>query len=87
MGGYSEAILKYLNTKVIALDRDSSTTHHAEKLKKKFPKRFTYFNTKFSNINEFFKLKKESFFYRDKYCIDPKLSKFTNLALIKKNKK
>ena len=54
-GGYSEAILKHLNTKVIALDRDSSTTHHAEKLKKKFPKRFTYFNTKFSNINEFFK--------------------------------
>ena len=37
-GGYSEAILKYLNTKVIALDRDSSTTHHAEKLKKNFQK-------------------------------------------------
>ena len=36
------------------------------------------------NINEFFKLKKESFIYRDKYCIDPKLSKFTKKIFTQK---
>ena len=38
-GGYSEAILKHLNTKVIALDRDSSTINRAESLKKKISKK------------------------------------------------
>ena len=51
-GGYSEAILKHLNTKVIALDRDSSTINRAESLKKKFPKRFNYFNNKFSDLEK-----------------------------------
>ena len=41
-------------------------------------------NNKNININEFFKLKKESFFYRDKYCIDPKLSKFTKKIFTQK---
>ena len=36
------------------------------------------------NINEFFKLKKVSFIYRDKYCIDPKLSKFTKKIFTQK---
>ena len=51
-GGYSEAILKHLNTKVIALDRDSSTINRAEDLRKKFPKRFSYFNNKFSDLEK-----------------------------------
>jgi len=54
-GGYSKAILKHLNTKVIALDRDNITAHHAKELKKKFPKRFDYFNSKFSNLDEVYK--------------------------------
>ena len=54
-GGYSEAILKHLNTKVIALDRDSSTINRAENLKKQFPDRFNYFNTKFSDLEKVIK--------------------------------
>ena len=54
-GGYSEAILKHLNTKVIALDRDSSTINRAENLKKQFPNRFNYFNTKFSDLEKVIK--------------------------------
>ena len=34
-------------------------------------------NNKNIDINEFLKIKKESFFYRNKYCIDPTISTFT----------
>ena len=37
-GGYSKAILKYPNTKVLALDRDNSTKIYADALKKKVSK-------------------------------------------------
>ena len=39
-GGYSQAILKYPNTKVIAFDRDNLTENYANILEKKFPKFF-----------------------------------------------
>ena len=55
-GGYSNAILKYPNTKVLALDRDKSTQKHADKLLKKFPKRFNYYQSKFSNLKNIIKL-------------------------------
>ena len=34
-------------------------------------------NNKNIDINQFLKYKKESFFYRNKYCIDPTISTFT----------
>ena len=55
-GGYSEAILKYSNTKVYALDRDNIAKTHAKNLIKKFPKRFNFFQDKFSNLEQFVKL-------------------------------
>ena len=51
-GGYSQAILKFPGTKVIALDRDKLTQKHANLLVKKFPKRFIFFQEKFSNLNK-----------------------------------
>ena len=58
-GGYSKAILKFPNTKVIALDRDKFTKTYAESLLKKYPDRFSFFNNKFSNIDKINKLTKE----------------------------
>ena len=55
-GGYSKAILKFPNTKVIAIDRDETAQHRAINVIKKFPKRFTFFQTKFSNLNKIIKL-------------------------------
>ena len=42
-GGYSQAILKFPDTKVLALDRDKLTRKHANILEKNFPKRFNFF--------------------------------------------
>ncbi len=54
-GGYSEAILKYPNTKVLALDRDSSVKKYADDLSKKFPNRFSFSLSKFSDLNKVIK--------------------------------
>ncbi len=51
-GGYSEEILKFPNTKVIALDRDKLSEDYANSLLKKFPKRFNFYKNKFSNLNK-----------------------------------
>jgi 16S rRNA (cytosine1402-N4)-methyltransferase len=51
-GGYTQAILKFPQTKVIAIDRDKLTKKYANVLVKKFPKRFNFFHEKFSNINK-----------------------------------
>jgi len=51
-GGYSKAILKYPDTKIIAFDRDSITQKYAEDINKKFPKRFNFFREKFSNLSK-----------------------------------
>ena len=56
-GGYSNAILSYPNTKVIAIDRDKNVSLLAEKIKKKFPKRFKFINDKFSNLDQIKDLK------------------------------
>jgi 16S rRNA (cytosine1402-N4)-methyltransferase len=50
-GGYSKEILKFQNTNVQALDRDKSVLPLAEELKKKFSKRFEFFQIKFSQLN------------------------------------
>jgi len=54
-GGYSRAILKFPGTKVLAIDRDNLTEKYSEILLKKFPKRFTFFQEKFSNLNKLVK--------------------------------
>ena len=58
-GGYSEKILSYKNTKVIALDRDLQSKKKAQKLKDKFENRFVFKNKKFSQL-ENLKLKNEN---------------------------
>ena len=50
-GGYSEKLLKHSKTKVIALDRDSLILEISDKLKKKYPKRFSFHQKKFSEVN------------------------------------
>ena len=49
-GGYSEAILQFSGTRVIAIDRDKITEKYANALQERFPKRFNFFKEKFSNI-------------------------------------
>ena len=51
-GGYSQAILKFTGTKVLAIDRDKLTQKYARSLEKRFPKRFNFFQEKFSNLNK-----------------------------------
>ncbi len=51
-GGYSKKILEKKNNKIIAIDRDKDVHIYAEKLEKKFPNRFRYINSKFSEIDK-----------------------------------
>ena len=51
-GSYSKELLKFPNTQVLALDRDNFVIKIAEKFKKKFPKRFSFYNEKFSNLEK-----------------------------------
>jgi 16S rRNA (cytosine1402-N4)-methyltransferase len=57
-GGYSSEILKYKDTKVIAIDRDDDSLRVAKKINNKFHNRFLFKNIKFSNLNNL-KLKNE----------------------------
>ena len=50
-GGYSKAILKFPNTKVVGLDRDKAVVSLAEKLEKKFKNRFKFYKLKFSQLD------------------------------------
>ena len=50
-GGYTNAILSFPKTKVIALDRDSSTQQYVSKMKKKYKDRFIFHNSKFSELD------------------------------------
>ena len=51
-GGYSKAILDFPGTKVLAIDRDKITQEKANVLSRKFPKRFSFYQEKFSNLNK-----------------------------------
>jgi len=51
-GGYTSEILKFPGTKVFALDRDKLTKKYANILEKEFPKRFNFFQEKFSNLTK-----------------------------------
>ena len=54
-GGYSQAILRFSDTKVFAIDRDQLAQKYADLLLKKFPKRFNFFQEKFSKNNKSFR--------------------------------
>ena len=58
-GGYSSEILKYKDTKVIALDRDLESKKIANKISEKFQNRFLFRNKKFSELDNL-KLKNEN---------------------------
>jgi 16S rRNA (cytosine1402-N4)-methyltransferase len=65
-GGYSSEILKkYSNSKVIALDRDIEIIKLAEKLEKKYLKRFVFKNIKFSELHKVKELKEIDYFIFD----------------------
>ena len=51
-GGYTREILKFPNTRVIGLDRDATVLSIAKKLKKKFKKRFKFYQLRFSQIDK-----------------------------------
>ena len=58
-GGYTKEILKFPNTKVIAIDRDIESKKIADQIRKKFDDRFLFKNIKFSQLNNL-KLKNEN---------------------------
>ena len=51
-GGYTNAILSYPKTNVLAIDRDSKTKKFADKTKKNYKNRFTFYNKKFSDLSK-----------------------------------
>ncbi len=58
-GGYTEKILSFENTKVIALDRDFKTKKIADKILKNYQGRFFFKNKRFSQLNDL-KIKNEN---------------------------
>ena len=58
-GGYSEKILEYTNSKIIAIDRDVESYKKAKKIHSEFKDRFLFKNIKFSKLNNL-KLKNEN---------------------------
>ena len=64
-GGFSNAILSYPKTKVIALDRDIQTKKYAEKIKKNYKDRFSFYNKKFSELSKNVTTKKFDFIIFD----------------------
>ena len=51
-GGYSKEILKFLKTKVLAIDRDKKVLTKAKKIEKKYPGRFKFHQLKFSQLEK-----------------------------------
>ena len=51
-GGYSKEFLELTNCNIIAIDRDPFAKQIANEFKKKYGKRFDFFHSKFSKINE-----------------------------------
>merc|ERR1711991_976690 len=50
-GGYSRELLKFHETKVVALDRDKHVIGLANKLKGDYESRFVFYNKRFSNLD------------------------------------
>ena len=51
-GNYSKALLQFNKTKVIAIDRDKAVNSIAKNFKKKFRKRFDFYQEKFSRLDK-----------------------------------
>ena len=51
-GGYTNAILSFPKTSVIALDRDTHTKKYASLTRKRYKDRFQFYNSKFSQLNK-----------------------------------
>ena len=51
-GSYSKSLLSFPSTKVTAFDRDPEVIGIANKIKKKFKKRFNFYHNKFSNLDQ-----------------------------------
>ena len=54
-GNYSGAILNYDDVHLTAFDRDKNVVQFVNQVKLDFPKRFTFINDKFSNIDHYFR--------------------------------
>jgi len=50
-GGYTREILKIPKTEIAAIDRDNNIKSIAEKLERKFPERFKFYQIKFSQLD------------------------------------
>ena len=59
-GGYSNKILSFKETEVIALDRDIVSKKKADEVSKRFQNRFVFKNKKFSQLEDL-KLKKKKY--------------------------
>jgi len=51
-GEYSKAILKFPNTKILALDRDPESEKYITQIKSTYSNRFFFHNLKFGNLNK-----------------------------------
>ena len=51
-GGYTNAILSFPKTKVIAIDRDKNVEKFAKETKKRYRDRFSFHNNKFSELDK-----------------------------------
>jgi 16S rRNA (cytosine1402-N4)-methyltransferase len=71
-GSYTKALLKFPNTKVIAIDRDKFVLQKVKKIKDKYLNRFSFFNERFSNLDKVIK----SDFKADAIIFDLGLSSF-----------
>ena len=58
-GGYSNAILSFPKTKVVAIDRDLQTKKYADKTKKFYKNRFSFHSRKFSDLKKIIGSKKK----------------------------
>jgi 16S rRNA (cytosine1402-N4)-methyltransferase len=54
-GCFSQALLHFPTSKVIAIDRDTLTREYAKPLERKYPERFSFFQEKFSNLSSLVK--------------------------------
>ena len=51
-GNYTKELLKFSDTQIIALDRDRAVEKTANEIRKKFTKRFSFYHTKFSEMDQ-----------------------------------
>ncbi len=58
-GGYTNAILSYPETKVLALDRDPNIEEHVNQTKKSYKDRFSFHSRKFSELSKIITTKKK----------------------------